>query len=67
MKEFLRAYLMGLTYLDAWQREEIIETIEKMYQLKRKMIIVGTLTVIAIILSLFCIVVNVLIKSGWIS
>jgi len=67
MKEFLRAYLMGITNLDAWQREELIETIEKMYQLKRKMIIVGTLTVIAIILSLFCIVVNVLIKSGWIS
>jgi len=62
MKEFLRAYLMGLTYLDAWQREEIIETIEKMYQLKRKMIIVGTLTGVAVVLSIVCIIVNQLVK-----
>jgi len=66
MKTFLRAYLMGFP-LNAWQREEMVETIEKMFQLKRKMIIVGTLTVIAIILSLFCITVNLLIKFKWIS
>jgi len=67
MKEFLRAYLMSITTLDAWQREDMIERIEKMYQLKRKMIIVGTLTVIAVILSLVSIILNILIKTKWIS
>ena len=66
MKTFLRAYLMGFP-LNAWQREEMVETIEKMFQLKRKMIIVGTLTVIAVILSLVSIILNILIKTKWIS
>ena len=51
MKKWLKQYLMGFP-LNAWQRDEISDAVEAMYQAKRREIITQTFIITAVLMGI---------------
>jgi len=52
MKKWLQGFLRQYAPLNAWQREEITDTVEAMYQAKRREIIIQTVIITTVIVGI---------------
>lgn len=63
MREYVKTLLLAIPTMSAWDRVELLDAIDKMYQLRKKRIIWATVGVVSFMYAIMFIILGLIIKK----